>query len=115
MDVFLVNKTASWLISLAVNACSMLRYWTDLFEAPVCKQLLLNVLGNPDEDPEVKGVTGIPVSGWNRSAWNHKEGALAELGTILKGTQATRAALSYSTDGLMSRDEVLALHWMHLV
>lgn len=100
---------------LAAPAGALLYMDPPVHEAPVCKQLLLNVLGNPDEDPEVKGVTGIPVSGWNRSAWNHKEGALAELGTILKGTQATRAALSYSTDGLMSRDEVLALHWMHLV
>ncbi len=69
---------------------------------------VLNVLGNPDEDPEVKGVTGIPVAGWNRSVWNNRDGALAALGAILKGTPATRAALSYSTDGLMTRSQVEA-------
>jgi adenine-specific DNA-methyltransferase len=68
---------------------------------------VLNVMGNPDEEPEVKGVTGIPVSGWNRSMWNRKEGALFELGRILRGTAATKVAMSYSTDGLMARAEVV--------
>ena len=67
----------------------------------------LNVIADVDHDPEVKGVTGIPVSGWNRSRWNNPAGALSELTKILNGTKAKRLVLSYSTDGLMKTDDII--------
>jgi adenine-specific DNA-methyltransferase len=67
---------------------------------------VLNVLGDPDSEPELKGVTGIPVTGWQRSAWNSRAGSMASLKELLHGSQARRCVMSYSTDGLMSVADV---------
>jgi adenine-specific DNA-methyltransferase len=69
---------------------------------------VLNVVAVVEEEPEVTGVTGIPVAGYNRSAWNKADTSLAELQKILAGTRATRVAMSYSTDGLMSPAAITA-------
>jgi hypothetical protein len=69
---------------------------------------VLNVLADVDAEPEVRGKTGIPAAGYNKSAWNNAGRALDELRKILKGTPATRVALSYSTDGLMATGDIVA-------
>lgn len=68
----------------------------------------LNVIATLDSEPALAGVTGIPVTGWNRSAWNKAETAEQELVKILKGTKARRIAMSYNTDGLLSEQRVLS-------
>jgi len=67
----------------------------------------LNVICNLDEDPDVAGVTGIPTTGWNRSKWNNRDEAHAELCTILKNTKATMVVMSYSTDALMHHLDIM--------
>lgn len=66
----------------------------------------MNVIGDVDHNPDVRGVAGIPVTGWNRSVWNRASTALSELGLILKGTRAQRVVLSYSTDGIMKAQDI---------
>ena len=69
---------------------------------------VLNVLADVEAEPELRGVSGIPASGWRRSAWNTAAGADASLRRILKGTPATRCAMSYSSDGLLTADQARA-------
>jgi adenine-specific DNA-methyltransferase len=69
----------------------------------------LNSIANINEDPEVRGVTGIPVTGYNQSLWNNQQTAYEELEKILKGTKATKLVLSYSTDGLMKPERILEI------
>jgi adenine-specific DNA-methyltransferase len=66
---------------------------------------VLNVIGELDEDPVLKGVTGRPPA-MNKSAWNSKHGALGELKQLLAGTRARRVVMSYSTDGIMSEADI---------
>lgn len=68
---------------------------------------VLNILAAVDEEPEVRGTSGLPAAGYNKSAWCAAATALAELGKILAGTRATRVAMSYSTDGLMAVADVM--------
>ena len=67
---------------------------------------VLNVIGDPDSEPELRGVTGIPATGWRRSVSNSRAGALEALDEVLSGTPAQRCLMSYSTDGLMSTADV---------
>jgi adenine-specific DNA-methyltransferase len=67
----------------------------------------LNVIATLDSEPALVGVTGIPVTGWNRSAWNKADTAERELRKIIKGTKARRIAMSYNTDGLLSVKRVV--------
>ena len=72
-----------------------------------CNYFPINVIADVDNDPELRGVTGIPVTGYNRSAWNKAGSSAAELDKILAGTPARRVVLSYSVDGLMTRSTIL--------
>lgn len=67
----------------------------------------LNVIATIDSEPDLVGVTGIPVTGWNRSTWNKAGTAEHELIKILRGTKAKHIAMSYNTDGLLSEHRVL--------
>jgi len=68
---------------------------------------VLNVIGELNDDPVLKGVTGRPPL-MNRSAWNSKHGALDELKQLLAGTRARRVVMSYSTDGIMPEADITA-------
>jgi adenine-specific DNA-methyltransferase len=66
---------------------------------------VLNVVGELNEDPVLKGVTGRPPL-MNKSAWNSKHGALDELKQLLASTRARRVVMSYSTDGIMQEEDI---------
>jgi adenine-specific DNA-methyltransferase len=58
---------------------------------------------------EVAGVTGIPTSGYKKSAWCSTKTATNALKTILEGTPARRLALSYNQEGILSHAEITSL------
>jgi adenine-specific DNA methylase len=66
---------------------------------------VLNVIGALNDDPPLKGVSGRPPQ-MNKSAWNNKHAALAELKELLARTPARRAVMSYSTDGVMAEADI---------
>ena len=66
---------------------------------------VLNVIAELNKDPPLKGVSGRPPH-MNKSAWNNKLTALAELKEMLRRTQARRVVMSYSTDGIMAEADV---------
>lgn len=74
---------------------------------------VLNVIADVEQEPLLKGKTGIPsyegeVS-YNRSNWNTLNGSVESLRAILAVTRAKRVVLSYSTDGLMPDKTILDL------
>lgn len=58
---------------------------------------------------EVKGITGIPVSGYNKSTFSSAKTAQQSLTDIVKGTIARRIALSYNDEGILSHDQIASI------
>lgn len=61
------------------------------------------------DDPEAKGVSGIRPYGKQKSAWCNRGGAAAELTRILSVSETPVTMLSYSNEGILSKDEILAI------
>jgi adenine-specific DNA-methyltransferase len=58
---------------------------------------------------EVAGITGIPVSGYKKSAWCSTKTASNALKTIIEGTPARRVALSYNQEGILTHSTITKL------
>lgn len=73
-----------------------------------CNYTPLNVIADVDHEPELVKMGGFPVdTPWNRSAWNNKKKARAQLALVLTETPAQRVVMNYNTDGLLSEEEIL--------
>jgi adenine-specific DNA-methyltransferase len=57
-------------------------------------------------DLEVKGITGIPATGYKKSTFCSTKTAVQSLTDIVKGTIARRIALSYNDEGILSHDKI---------
>jgi adenine-specific DNA-methyltransferase len=68
----------------------------------------LNVIANLAETPELKGVTGIPASGYLKSDWCSKKTASLALRAVITASAAMRIAMSYNDEGIMTHQEVMA-------
>ncbi len=58
---------------------------------------------------EVRGVTGIPVSGYKKSPFSSTKTAQQSLSDMVKGTIARRIALSYNDEGILSHDQIASI------
>lgn len=66
---------------------------------------MLNVIADYIEPTEVSNVSGIPVD-WNKSAYNKKKEATEAFNGLISNTRAKYILISYSTEGIMSVDEL---------
>ena len=66
---------------------------------------MLNVIADYIEPTEVSNVSGIPVD-WNKSAYNKKKEATEAFKGLISNTRAKYILISYSTEGIMSVDEL---------
>ena len=71
---------------------------------------VLNIIANVSENAELTGTSGIPATTDDtfnlRSAWNNRKNAVQALKALLTKTGARRIVMSYSTDGLMTANEI---------
>ena len=66
----------------------------------------LNVIAELDEDIPVKGITGLPTTGYLKSEWCSKKTARDALTELLVATPCRRVAMSYNDDGIMSQRDI---------
>ena len=74
---------------------------------------LLNFLASPQEEFCIQdGVSGI-AQNWQRSAYNYKQAAPEALHALLEATPAKLILLSYNNEGIIPREDVLAILQRH--
>jgi adenine-specific DNA-methyltransferase len=66
----------------------------------------LNVIAALEDTP-VQGITGLPSSGYLKSKWCSKRTAEDALKEILVSSVGSRLALSYSSDGILTKQQIL--------
>ncbi len=59
------------------------------------------------DDPDLRGVTGLRPHDGQRSAWCSRSGAPETLAAMISRTRARYCFLSYNSEGLMSRKQIL--------
>ncbi len=67
---------------------------------------MLNFLLKYERPQALSAVSGIPT-GWNRSAWNRRQGVLPALTDLLSALPARFALLSYNSEGFVTLPELL--------
>jgi adenine-specific DNA-methyltransferase len=66
----------------------------------------LNVIAHTGAELEVRGVTGIPVSGYLKSEWCYRRTARDALLELIVASSGSRVAMSYNDQGILGHQEI---------
>lgn len=73
---------------------------------------MLNLLARNELPQHISHVSGIPAN-WNRSAYNKKQHAFAELNSLVETLKAKFLVISFNSEGFISRPEMETLLTRH--
>ena len=70
----------------------------------------LNAISDIFKDTfDVNGITGLPAAGYKKSKWSSKKKVLESLTDIVKNTPASRIAMSYNDEGILTHEQIIGI------